>query len=913
MSAARGVPAASRDILRSAQRFTPPVYNFRALRRPRLESPIQEAVKMRAATLVSAPPGYGKSLLVATACRALEEESRARTIWIHLDARDNSYDRLVRTLDLAFRPKEARDVDAPRLKCRKLPSGGYTYLVEWLQDRADQEGTQILVLDDYEVVEDPEIHGLIDDLITRCIPNAHIIILSRTTPPLPLSRLRHRQLLCEIGRAELAFTREEISSLLSEQFHLDVSEENLRVVEERTEGWPVAVQLVGTALSQRPDATTFISDLSGCDTDVADFLSGEVLSRQAPELVDFLVRISPLTRVSVDLAIAVTGSPDAGHWLDRIVKSNLLLFPIDRNSTWLRFHPLFRQFLLAQLSRHPTISRDAILRVATEWSDRNDLPADAINYALELDDPATAARLIMQHAERFVYTTGGHSQFLAWVARLKSYPAEYSFELKYWQAWALIISHRTYDAANVLAELEQLLEKEGDARQPDRRRSRMDIIRILVLVFKDRLSECMNTATEWLAANQDAPPFDTCSMATSLAAASCATGEFAIGRSALQTARYASEASRSPYAESWVGAVEGIIAMALGDYTTARTVLINQYEATSRALGFSSSALSNISLLLSAVCYEMGDLDEASRYLKYGLPHISDHGLIECAAAGFRVLIRSKEKLEGFEEAVNACYLCERHSRSYGPRLSVLLLHEYVCLMLRHGKVDKAVESTAFDGQDFQNPSINAHEGAEELYQLVTALIKSRVLLAAGQADMALRTLSPALATAARTNRKTYKIELLIIRSRAEAAAGKSQRAHRTLLEALTEASSLGLVQAFFDEGPELVPALQAVMPMLTQLPDANQRFIDLISSAFSPSEARQSSDEEELLDPTSLTQREVQILRLIESGFTNEAIAGRLFLSLRTVKWYLYNIYPKLGVKNRTGALAKAKKMGLM
>ena len=233
--------------------------------------------------------------------------------------------------------------------------------------------------------------------------------------------------------------------------------------------------------------------------------------------------------------------------------------------------------------------------------------------------------------------------------------------------------------------------------------------------------------------------------------------------------------------------------------------------------------------------------------------------------------------------------------------------------MLRHGKVDKAVEATAFDGEEFQNPRINAHEGAEELHQLATALIKSRVLLATGHADQACRVISPALATAARTNRKAYKVELLVVRSRAEAAAGKSRRAHRTLLEALTEASPLGLVQLFFDEGPELAAALQVVMPMLTQLPDANQKFIDLISSAVSPSGTQQSIDEEDLLDPAALTKREIQILRLIEAGFTNEAIAGRLFLSLRTVKWYLYNIYPKLGVKNRTGALAKAKKMGLM
>lgn len=890
--------------VRAVPRFTPPQYNCRTLRRTRLEEAIQTSIKERAATLVTAPAGYGKSLLVATCCRAIED-SGAHVVWIHLDARDNSYDRLVRLLDVAFSPR----LGGSDCRQKRLTASASTYLVEWLEDLATDECPQVLVLDDYEVAEDPRIHALVDDLIGRCIPNAHVIVVSRTVPPLALSRLRHRQQLNELTRTDLAFTKQEIESLLQGQFNLKLKEQSITLVHETTEGWPVAVQLLGTALSQRPDADAFISTLSGCDTDIADFLSAEVLSRQPPEIIDFLIRMSPLTRVSADICKAVTGSADAGRLLERIVKANLPLFPLDRTGTWYRFHPLFRSFLSAELDRRADLPRDVLLRAASAWCEQNDFPAEAIDYAIELRDSSTASRLIMQFAERFVYTSGDHSRFLAWMGRLKSYPPEYDFDLKYWYAWSLVISHRTFDATKVLADLERLAQSDAGDSLAVKRRARAEIIRILILVFTDQLSDCMNTATEWLSQHPDQEPFDIASMATSLAAASCATGEFAIGRSALQTARYASESSHSPYAAAWGGVLEGTIAMSLGDFPVARTALTHHYEAARIALGTSSSALSTISLLLSATCYELGDLEASSHYLSFGLPHIQDHGLIESAIAGFRVLIRSKDRSEGFEEALNACYQCELNARTYAPRLSVLLLHEYVCLMLRHGKIDKATEATGFDGTVFQNPSINVPNGAAELYELAAALIKARVLVAVGHAEAALKLIAPALAIAAGTNRRPYKIEFLIVRSRAEAAAGRQQRAHRTLLEALTEANQLGMVQIFLDEGSALHPLLESVMPMFAQLPEANTAFLDALGAAFA-ARVTKSSSESSVVIP-DLSKREVTLLRLVDSGLSNEAIAKQLFLSPRTVKWYLYNVFPKLGAKNRTAAAAKARTLG--
>ncbi len=891
-------------ISRNLSRFSPPQYNCPTLLRRRLEQAIQRSVQERAVTLVTAPAGYGKSLLVATCCKRLEE-SGANVVWIQLDARDNSYNRLVRLMDVAFSPEEKEGGPSSR----RSTSGTSSYLIEWLEEQATKGRPQVLVLDDYEVAEDAQIHELVDDLIGRHISNAHVIIVSRTVPPLALSRLRHRQQLHELNRTDLAFSREEIEALLLQHFELDLKQESIDQVHGSTEGWPVAVQLLGTALSQREDAEAFISSLSGRDTDIADFLSAEVLSRQPAEIIDFLVQMSPLSRVSAGMCRAVTGSANAGRLLDHIVKANLPLFPIDRTGTWYRFHPLFRSFLSAELDRRTDLSRDRLLSSASAWCVQHDRPAEAIDYALELQDRGTASRLIMQYAEQFVYTSGDHSRFLKWMAKLDAYPSEYSFDLKYWYAWSLVISHRTFDASKVLEDLENLAQKNQSEATANKQKARVEIIRILILVFTDQLNDCMNTATEWLAQHADQEPFDIASMATSLAAASCATGEFSIGRSALQTARYASESSHSPYAAAWGGVLEGAIALSLGDLPVARTALTHHFETARAELGTSSSILSTISLLLSSACYESGDLDGASHYLKFGLPHIKDHGLIESAIAGFRVLIRSKERTEGFEEAVNACYQCELNSRTYAPRLSVLLLHEYVCLMLRHGKVDKAKEATGYDGATFLNPSIDVPAGAPDLYELAAALIKARVLVAVGESEKALRLIGPVLAIAAGSNRRPYKIEFLIVRCRAEAASGRLQRAYRTLLEALAEANQSGVVQLFLDEGAALHPLMEAVLPMFAQLPDANSGFLDAMGSGFS-SRSEVASDHDPVV-AAELSKREVTLLKLVESGLSNEEISKQLFLSPRTVKWYLYNLFPKLGVKNRTAAAAKARSLG--
>lgn len=902
-------------VVPSASRFVPPAYNCNTLRRPRLEQQICDAVKTRAATIVAAPAGYGKSLLVAKTCETLEKQG-ARIAWIHLDKRDNSYERFVQTLDLLFRPKHS----AKKGAVAEAPTGprrgrADTYLLQWLEALSDEKSPYVIILDDYEVVNDPAVHQLVDALITSFIPHVHTLILSRVTPPLSFSMLRHRRQLLTLGSADLSFSADEIRSLLKDHFQHDVSEHSLSIIQCRTEGWPVAVQLVGMALSQRQDSTTFIENLSGCDTDVADFLNGEVLSRQPADLVDFLMRISPLTRVSAPLCAAVTGIPDAARLLDQTVRANLLLFPIDRNNIWFRFHPLFREYLNSQLARHSEILRDDILRPAMEWSEVNDLPADAINYGLELTDNAGVAKLIVQHADRFVLTTGEHSLFLDWMNRLQLYLEEDAFDLKYYQAWSLVISLKFHEAKQAFSEMNTLYAA-SKSNPPDaktrKKLARLGIIDTLIRIFDDKMIEARGLAADWLEMYTEAEPFDKISMSCCLAGTCCATSEFELSKVSLQNARSAAVTEISPFEAAWVGSLEGHTALSAGDYRLARSILLPVFESTSHELGYASSVLSTVSLFLSDACYGVGDLEGASKYLKFGLPHIHDHGLIESAAAGCRVMIRTKYLESGFDEALNACYHCESIARHRPNRLSLLVLYEKVHLVLRHGRVSSAVEYTGFDGEHFRSAILAVRGTPEELSELVSTLIKIRVLIALNRHERALRLVSPLLAWATRQARRAYVVELLILRSIAEAAIGKPQQAHRSLLEACGEAMQVGMTQIFRDEGDALSPLIEVVVPMLIKRPDYDPAFVNAI--ACSAQAIRSSTGEVDETPPAEpLSSREIQILQLLDSGMTNEGVAAHLFLSLRTVKWYLYNIYPKLGVKNRTGALAKARRLRMI
>jgi LuxR family transcriptional regulator, maltose regulon positive regulatory protein len=893
-------------------RFSPPEYRGTTVRRPRLEQRVKDAIGQGAATIVVAPGGFGKTLLLSTLCRDIQSAG-ARVYWMHMDS-DSTYEGLIQTLNTILDPDRAagQRVANPAIQApqRKVID---TYLLDWLDAFSTREHRFVLIFDDYEVIEDAAIHQLIDRIITSSIPNVHVVVLTRVMPPLSTTLLRHRQQLCTIDSSDLAFTREETATLLAAHLEVEAGSSVVDIVSLRTEGWPVIVQLVGMTLSRSDDSAEFLENLSGRDVDVSKFLNDEILSLHPPELVEFLIRISPLTKVSVPLCMAVTADPDAGRLIEATVAANLLLFPIDRNHTWFRLHPLFREYLRSRLATRRDINVESLYLSAVAWSEGQNLPIDAINYALELQDHTLAVGLLLKYADLFILQTGNHSLFLRWMEKLRPGPGVDAFNLKYYQAWALVISLRTLEGERALADLVELHRRDGGPPGQARavsNESRIGIIEILLLIFTDRLAQCRRAAQAWLDTYRAADPFDTCAISTSLAVAACGTADFELAESSLRVARRASSDGRSPYEDSWVGAIEGHLAIARGDYRFARAVLERQFGIARSALGLSSSVLSTVSLFLSDVCYALGQTGDAQEYLQFGLSHLHDHGLIETAAAGCRVMLRTTARQSGFADALNASSRFEHIAQHYPARLLDHINHEKTCLALRHGRTDLAEQFSGFSRVRPWPITLEVAPDGDPLAPLVQAMTRIRVLLHSGQSGPAQELITAASMLAVQTRRLACRVELMLLRAQVERALGKTRLARRTLTEACLDAMRAGLVSVIRDEAHHLGALLDDVHAAVVSHPGCDAAFVSAIwpqRGASAGVNQPAAADDQAVAE---LSAKEARLLKLLSSGSTNAEAAAEMFLSIKTVKWYLSGIYRKLGVTNITGALDKARKL---
>ena len=217
---------------------------------------------------------------------------------------------------------------------------------------SDVAGTDVvIVLDDYHLVTNPAVHNGVATLLTHPPRGLHLVLLTRSDPPLPLSRLRVGGAMVEIRTDQLHFTVPEATELLNDRLGLALAGPDVTLLVSRTEGWAAGLQLAAMRLDDRTDRSAFISRFSGADRHVVDYLGEEVLANQPPDMLDFLLWTSVLGRLCGPLCAAVTGRPDSAELLEAGYRANLFLIPLDAERHWFRYHQLFRDILRIELAR----------------------------------------------------------------------------------------------------------------------------------------------------------------------------------------------------------------------------------------------------------------------------------------------------------------------------------------------------------------------------------------------------------------------------------------------------------------------------------------------------------------------------------------------------------------------------------
>ncbi len=364
-----------------------------------------------------APAGSGKTALLADWAR----RGRCPVAWLSLDAGDNDPARLWRHAVAALdrvRPGISERV-GPLLGPPAPPSfeGLVTALVNEL-DTEPGKGEVLLVLDDYHLIDSQAVHASLRFLLEHLPPGLHLVLASRSDPPLPLARLRASGQLAELRADDLRFTTDEAAALLREALGADLPDAAVAVLAARTEGWAAGLQLAALSLRGQEDAAGFVAAFSGSHRYVLDYLAGEVLDRQAEELRGFLLETSVLERLSGALCDAVTGRADSQAMLEQVEQAGLFLVPLDEVRGWWRYHQLFADLLRVRLRQQRPERIPVLHRNAAAWHSEHG-PADAaVRHAIAAGDMNWAARLMEQYFDELFYLHGEGATLERWFSAL---------------------------------------------------------------------------------------------------------------------------------------------------------------------------------------------------------------------------------------------------------------------------------------------------------------------------------------------------------------------------------------------------------------------------------------------------------------------------------------------------------------
>ena len=439
--------------------------------RPRLIERLNEGLHGKL-TLISAPAGFGKTTLISEWVTSCERPAA----WLSLDEGDNDPTRFLVYLVAALQTIAANIGEGVLGVLQSpQPSPTESILTALLNEITTVLDNFTLVLDDYHVIDAEPVDNALTFLLEHLPPQMHLVITTREDPHLPLARLRVRGQLTEMRATDLRFTPSEAAIFLNQVMGLNLSAENIAVLENRTEGWVAGLQLAALSMQGREDIPGFIRAFAGDDRYIADYLVEEVLQRQPDRVRSFLLQTSILDRLSGRLCDAVTGQKDGKKMLEALERGNLFVVPLDDKRQWYRYHHLFAKVLHERAMEEQPERLPTLHRKACEWYEQNGQSADAIRHALAAEDFEKAAGLIelaWPETDRYVQS----APWLGWVKALPDELVRVRPVLNVNYAWALLDIGEMEAGEARLQEVEGLLEITEDISEKPEAPTRMVIV-----------------------------------------------------------------------------------------------------------------------------------------------------------------------------------------------------------------------------------------------------------------------------------------------------------------------------------------------------------------------------------------------------------------------------------------------------
>lgn len=900
-------------------KFLAPAYNTSSVDRSRLLNRLDPR-SARKLVLISAPAGFGKTTLVL---QWLHSHDKSFS-WLSLDDNDNNANRFWRYIVGAVATHitdfgaEAIDL----LKQQHPSEGAVTALINELSEWSLQGNQLTLVLDDFHVIDDPECLRTFSYFIDFLPPNVEIIITTRFEPALPISRWSVKNWVDKLYASDLTFNFEESKLFFNEYMGLALSENQIEEIFSKTEGWIAAMQLTALSASGTPNhEQRFLptSRILEDDKYFSDYVISEILEHQPEELSEFMLESACLLRLNAGLCDTIRETNNSHDLLKQLVAKNLFIIPMDRHNEWFRFHEIFRDALLSKLRTRSPKRLLVLQQKAVTWLIDNNQPHEAIEQAVLIKDWALLADLLEKNGNNLIHE-GHHLPILQWLKQLPEQTVSGSPRLLMLKIWALFFGNKIEVIPPFLDELEALIDKQRieniQTSTPELidLHSEISLIRSYLARSQSDLRSA-NALTQQVLEELDNTNMPLKSVTYYGIGLDCFTiGDLESAESALCAAiehgkrekKYTTVLSSSGLL-GWIYYYQGQLEIALETGIQCQQ-WIDSYQDPSQPRVISCWQNS----CLAMIYIQRAEYTIAQSYINPLLKHITLgtepglHILIQYTYSTF--LFAQGEYVSAIERLEDAQSVYEHKKESIvfePPSLSALKAR---CLMAM-GQLEKA--ERVLDGL-----------GSETITSIPLNfedinLSKVRIFYAKGEYALAIEITERLIEQTREKHHTFHLIQALCLKGLCLLKQGEKQEAQSAINESIAMASKEGFVAVYTNEHKDITKLLA-----LSNESSVQDTYLQKLSSGMGLKQEQSKSEEQlpgaaafenniQLLEP--LSQRELEVLRLIDEGLANKEIAQKLSLAPATVKAHIRNLYGKIAAKSRTEALSKARQIGLI
>lgn len=914
-------------------KFLRPASDSRAVQRERLSSLLAPGHPKRL-NLVVAPAGFGKTTLVSQWC--------ARTpgpiAWLSLDEHDDEPQRFWQYVVSAFEHAGLTGLEP----CHKSLAGNTdgspgTAITALVNALATDGGPWVLVLDDFQFAANDQIHRQFGYFVDYLPTGVTITLVSRTEPPLPLARWRVRRWLQEIHPALLAFSEDECREFFHSTMGLKISEQDVQAICRRTEGWVAAMQLSAlsgsdTGLEQNKSARALGTSQAALTIDerhISDYVLSEVLDKQPDDTVAFLLETSCCPRLCASLCDTLRGTDDSQVKLENLLSQHLFLIPLDNHNEWFRYHDLFRDALLQRVRYTDPERAHLLWQRAVEWLLDHGQVQGAIAQIVQEEDWAWLARVLETHGNNLIHG-GYHLPVLNWLESLPVEEVEESAQLQMLRVWGRFFANRLDHLEPLLANIEDLLDRRVADSAPDAEgalglQSEVSLVRSYLARSRSD-DKSASDLTRQVLADIDHTRIPLKSVTYyGIGLDDYGKGDLPGAENTLKSAVHYGQVERKPSTVlssggllAWIQYNRGDMDLALHTCTEVRKWVDQHYSDPSQPRLISCW----LSAALTEIFRERNQLQDATAHLEPLLEHVNkgaepgQHIIIQHVRGHLAFSAGRFQEAIGYLEDAEQVGRKRREQIVFEPPASSALLARCFLATEQIGEARRILELVK--SQKITNP-LNLEQNN---------ISYARLLVTEDKPEQALEVLETLISDAQRNEHNRHMVEALLVSGEAFAQKGRDKECQERLARAVKIAAEAGFLRLFAEESPRLQELLLAstamksggswqdsLSDMLLKLKTegmANEKDKAPVPDIKPASHQTPADDAvQKLAEP--LSQRELEVLELINAGYSNKDISASMGVAPATVKAHIRNLYGKLGVGRRTEALVRARELGIL